>query len=105
LKCLLKLDRPFFWTSSDTKKESVIVGIVPRGLRPADVGFKVNGVCGSSRRHESYIVRGGMPGKKNTNYWPVVSLLQQASTLSSEEIKWCHENTDAVRALMASMAK
>lgn len=99
-----KIGQAVVWESSNTKKEGVIVGVVPRGSRPAEVGFKIDGVCGSSRKHESYVVRGGVPGKKNTNYWPMVSLLRPASTLSPEEMQWCHKNADAVRALIASMA-
>lgn len=89
------------WTSSNVRKEGVIIGIVPANRMPRDVGLNI-GDTSLPRDHQSYVVRGGEPGRRTTIYWPVVSLLNRAEGLTADEINWCHKNAPRVRSLMVS---
>lgn len=88
------------WTSSNTRKEGVVVAMVPAGKTPRSLGFDVDG-AGSPRKHESYLVKGNVPGLPwKKIYWPVASLLERMEGLSAEEIKWCYDHPDEIRAMM-----
>lgn len=90
------------WVSSLTRKEGVVVAVVPAGSVPRDVGYPQVGKESLSRAHESYVIKGGEPGKKaNSLYWPVVSLIHASDALTAEEMAWCNANVAEVRALMA----
>jgi hypothetical protein len=89
------------WVSSNTPKEGVIVGVVPAGRLPCDVGFKTLGDTALSRDHESYVVRGQARGRAPTMYWPLVSLLHRAVGLTADEVAWCHKHASRIRALMS----
>ena len=67
-----------YWTSSNTKKTGVVLGIVPARITTNKMGFKIDGGFGLYREHESYVVKGGrVGGKQTTVYWPLVSLLHK----------------------------
>lgn len=85
------------WTSSNTHKEGVVVGIVPAGRLPRDVGFRRIGDTSLSRDHESYVIRGAYKGGRQQLYWPHVSLLRAAEGLTVDEVAWCQANADRVR--------
>lgn len=87
------------WTSSCTRKEGVVVAIVPAGYKPDTKLVKTDGI---HRREESYVVKGGEPGRRQAHYWPLVSLLERRDGLNSEELAWCHNNAPRIRALMSS---
>ncbi len=88
------------WTSSNTRKEGVVVAVVPAGKTPRALGFDVDG-AGSPRKHESYLVKGNVPGQPwKKIYWPVASLLERMEGLSADEIKWCCNHPEKIRALM-----
>lgn len=90
------------WTSSNTRKTGVVMAVIPVGKRPADFGYSNLDNSGMPRDHVTYVVKGGLPGKKqNTLYWPRTSLLDPVDGLSSDEIAWCHSNAALVRAVMA----
>ncbi len=89
------------WTSSNTRKSGIVEGVIPPRKSPHEMGFlRVDG--GSNRRdHESYVITGSPEGSaKKAVYWPLVSLLSTSDGLTPEEIAWCHEHPDAVRALI-----
>ena len=90
------------WTSSNTRKEGVVVAIVPAGKLPRDVGFPRLGEESMPRDAESYVVRGGEPGRRQTDYWPLVSLLAAAEGLTADEVTWCHRNARQIRELILS---
>lgn len=90
------------WTSSNAHKEGVIVAVVPPGRLPRDVGYDKLGDTSLPRNHESYIVKGGEPGRRPKFYWPMVSLLNRAEGLTADEVAWCHQNAPRVRELMAT---
>lgn len=96
------------WKSSSTRKEGVVVAIVPAGLMPAYVGYPTVGKGALPRNHDSYVVRGHkLAGRPVSSlYWPVVSLLYAADCLTPAEVAWCHKNSALVRAFIndASMA-
>lgn len=89
------------WVSSNAKKEGVIVGVVSAGRLPRDAGFLKLGDTSLPRDHESYVVRGGVPGSRTALYWPVVSLLRAAEGLTLGEIEWCNKNALRIRSLMS----
>ncbi len=90
------------WTSSNRRKEGVIAAVVPPRRLPRDVGYPKLGDGSSPREAESYVVRGGKPGKRQTHYWPLVTLLHAAEGLTAEEVAWCHRNASRVRGLFDS---
>ena len=96
-----KVNEPVRWISSKTKKEGVIIAIVPPGRLPRDVGVEI-GDTSLPRDRESYIVKGGVPGRRQALYWPLVSLLNAAEGLTTAEVAWCHQNAGRVRELMSS---
>lgn len=64
------------WTSSNTPKHGVIIGVVPAGKQPADIGITVKD-AGAPRDHVSYVIEGGVSATgRKTKYWPRVSLLE-----------------------------
>lgn len=97
-----KLHDPVRWTSSNTKKEGVIVGVVPPRHLPRDCGFHKLGDTALPRDHVSYVVRGGVAGGRQSLYWPLTSLLHACEGLTAEEVAWCHKNAGMIRDLMAS---
>jgi hypothetical protein len=80
------------------------VGIVPAGRLPSAIGFGKLGAQSLPRDHESYVVRGGEPGKRPAPYWPLVSLLHRAEGLTADEIEWCHKNAPRVRQMIDGKA-
>jgi hypothetical protein len=66
------LGRTVTWTSSNKQKCGEVVGIVPAGSLPSEIGFAV-GDTSRPRDHESYVVRAD-----TKLYWPRVSLLNIA---------------------------
>lgn len=98
-----KVTEPVRWKSSNIKKEGVIVAIVPAGKLPRDVGFARLGDTTLPRDHESYVVKGGVPGTRHGTYWPIVSLLHAAEGLTADEIAWCHKNASRVREFMSKV--
>lgn len=90
------------WVSSSTRKEGVVVGVVPAGRLPSHVGFLKLGETSLPRDRESYVVRGGVPGNRATLYWPVVSLLRAAEGLTLGELEWCNKNALRIRSLMST---
>lgn len=99
------IDQRVRWISSNTRKTGVVVSIVPPHRVPADIGYAGVGFGSMSRSHESYIVRGAQDGGRQTNYWPVVTLLQDFDGLTPADLAWCHENAVKVRDLIAATAK
>ncbi len=97
-----KMNEPVRWVSSNTKKEGVVVAIIPAGRLPRDFGFKKLGDTTLPRDHGSYIVKGGVPGQRQALYWPLASLLNAAEGLTADEVTWCHQNAGRVRELMNS---
>ena len=97
-----KVNEPVRWISSNTRKEGVVVAIVPPRSHPRNVGFNKLGDTSLPRDHESYIVKGGVPGQRQTAYWPLTSLLSAAKGLTADEVAWCHKNANRVRDLMGS---
>jgi hypothetical protein len=93
---LFKINDPVRWTSSNKHKTGVIVGVVPAGKMPRDIGVSV-GDTSLPRGHESYVVRGNAKGAKPSLYWPLVSLLQSIEGLTPDEIAWCHAHAPRVR--------
>jgi hypothetical protein len=90
-----------FWISSNTRKSGVIEGVIPAKTSPHALGFSRVDGGGNRRDHESYVVAGGHVGStKKAIYWPLVSLLKPADTLTADEIEWCHANPAAVRDLI-----
>jgi hypothetical protein len=97
---MFKVGEAVRWISSNTRKEGVIVAVVPARRLPRDAGFPKLGDTSMPRDAESYIVRGGEPGKRQADYWPLVSLLHAAEGLTNDEVAWCHRNAARVRAMI-----
>lgn len=96
---MFAVDDRVTWISSCTRKEGVVVEVVPAGSYPQSMG---RSKLGMHRDHETYVVKGGERGKRTALYWPRVSLLQKAGHLSPEEIAWCHTNAERVRRLISA---
>ena len=96
-----KINEAVRWTSSNTQKTGVIVGVVPAGRMPRDAGFPGLGDTSMPRDRESYVVRGNAKGAKPTLYWPVVSLLQALDGLTPDEIAWCQAHAPRIRDLIS----
>lgn len=88
--------QPVRWTSSNTDKTGRVAGIVPAGMIPADVGYQIVG-CGSPRDHESYVMIGFPDRGRQTNYWPVVSMLRYRDGLTWREIAWYEAHAAEIR--------
>ncbi|WP_223566896.1 hypothetical protein [Agrobacterium tumefaciens] len=73
------------WISSGVKKVGVIVGVVPAGKTPAEIGYPKAGGGGDPRDHETYVAKGIKidskgPYGSRALYWPFVSLLSTPTT-------------------------
>ncbi|MGI4800870.1 MAG: hypothetical protein ACRYG8_43975 [Janthinobacterium lividum] len=85
------------WISSGLRKEGVVIAVIAPRQR---VSPALLTGTGGTRDHETYVVKGGAPGKRTSNYWPQVSLLHRAEGLTAAEVAWCHANAPRVRELM-----
>lgn len=96
------IDQRVVWISSGTRKSGVVIAVLPADTAPAAIGYPKLGGPNAQRDHETYIVRGAAGGSAKTSlYWPLVSLLRPADSLTETEVAWCHANPGAVRALIA----